>query len=535
MIELDPIRDRLQGVIREQMDANQVPGMAWALTDRERTLWVAAQGYADLSAKVPLAADMLFAIGSIGKSFTSIALLQEHEAGNLDLDQPVTRYLPWFEVRSPYHRITIHHLLSHSSGLVSTYDFATSDWPHVFALRDTEVAGPPGQRFSYSNDGYKTLGLVLRAITGRPYGDVIRSRILEPLGMYATDPVITNETRKRLAVGHEPFYDDRPARRSDPLVRANWFETDTADGCLASCVGDLAIYLRMLLNRGRGPLGPVLSVQSFARMSSRVIEAEPGEWYGYGLGTFEHDGHTIIGHGGGMPGFVSAMTADMDAGVGAVVLANAAIDPEPIANYARQLLRAARTGASMPDAPVTHCDPTIVEDASEYEGTYLNENTSFKLVAKDKRLMMDWKAERLILERRGKDAFLVPHGDFAVFLLGFDRQAGCVVAATFGSDHYVNERYGGTLSNCAAPTAWSAYVGHYRSFSPWLSNFRVIVRRGSLFFVFPTGTEVRLIRAGDAHFKFDGWGDGIRFASVVDGHAIEATLVTSRYYRVDTP
>jgi D-alanyl-D-alanine carboxypeptidase len=227
---LNTVRDRLGAAIREHMDANQIPGMAWALTDKTETLWVGAHGYSDLTAKIPLTADMLFAIGSIGKSFTSIALLQEQEAGNLDLDQPVTRYLPWFEVRSPHDPITIHHLLSHSSGLGNTYDFATSDWPHVLALRDFEVVAAPAQRFSYSNDGYKTLGLVLRAITGRSYGDVVRSRILDPLGMYATHPTITSETRKTLAVGHEPFYDDRPARRSDPLVRVNWFETDTRTG-----------------------------------------------------------------------------------------------------------------------------------------------------------------------------------------------------------------------------------------------------------------------------------------------------------------
>jgi D-alanyl-D-alanine carboxypeptidase len=535
VIELDTIRERVDGVIREQMIADQVPGMAWALTDRERTLWVAARGYADLTARIPLTTDTLFAIGSIGKSFTSIALLQEHEAGNLDLDQPVTRYLPWFEVRSSFAPITVHHLLSHSSGLVSTFDFATSDWPHVFALRETEVAGPPGQRFSYSNDGYKTLGLVLRAITGRSYGDVIRSRILEPLGMNATDPVITQETRKRLAVGHEPFYDDRPARRSDPLARANWFETDTADGCLASSAGDLAIYVRMLLNRGRGPLGPILSEESFTRMSSRVIEDVSGEWwYGYGLGTFEQDGHTMIGHGGGMPGFVSAMTADMDAGVGAVVLVNTAIDAGLIANYARQLLRAAVTGGPVPDAPVRP-DPNIVEDAGEYEGTYVGVNTSFKLMAEDKRLLMDWKAERLMLERHGLDSFLVPHSDFALYLLGFERKDGRVVAVSFGSDYYVNERYDGSCSDCAAPGSWSAYVGHYRSFSPWLSNFRVIMRRATLFFVLPAGAEARLIPVCDARFKVDDWGHEIRFGSVVNGRAVEATLVTSKYYRVDTP
>jgi D-alanyl-D-alanine carboxypeptidase len=533
MIELNAIRDRLQAAVHEHMIAGKVPGMAMALTDRTQTLWVAAEGYADLSAGTPLNSDMLFSIGSIGKSFTSIALLQEHDAGNLDINEPVTQYLPWFKVQSAHDPIAIHHLLSHSSGLVNTYDFAPSDWPHVLALRETEVAGPPGQRFSYSNDGYKTLGLVLRAITGQPYGDVIRSRILEPLGMRSTDAVINQETRKRLAVGHLSFYDDRPARRSDPLAPVNWFETDTADGCLASTAGDLAIYLRMLLNRGRGPLGPILSERSFARMCSRVIEVVPGEWwYGYGLNISEQNGHTIIGHGGGMPGFTSAITADMDAGVGAVALINAEVDPGPMADYARQLLRAEAFGGPVPDSP-TIPDPTIVENAHEFEGSYRGDNGSFKLAADGNRLLMDWKAERLMLERRGVDRFLVPHRDFALFLLGFERRHDRIVAASYGADHYVNERYDGPPSS-AVPQAWSAYPGHYRSFSPWLSNFRVILRRGSLFLVFPSGEEVLLIPTGDARFKFHDLGGEIRFASVIDGRAIEATLVGSKYYRTNT-
>src|SRR5215467_3440489 len=112
MIELDTVCARLESAIRKQMDAQNIPGLALALTDRTQTLWVTTRGYADLKAKIPVTEDTRFAIGSIGKSFTSIALLQEHEAGRLDLDQPVTRYLPWFKVQSRYEPITIHHLLT---------------------------------------------------------------------------------------------------------------------------------------------------------------------------------------------------------------------------------------------------------------------------------------------------------------------------------------------------------------------------------------------------------------------------------------
>ena len=145
---------------------------------------------------------------------------------------------------------------------------------------------------------------------------------------------------------------------------------------------------------------------------------------------------------------------------------------------------------------------------------------------------MEWNAERIVLEVRGCDTFLVPHNDFALFLLGFERHDGHVIAASFGSDYYFRKGHRGSSGPADVPPHWSAYVGHYRSFSPWLSNFRVG----------PCGegrssscAEVRLIPAGDTSFKLDEWGGGIRFGSVVEGRAIEATLGTSKYYRVDAP
>src|SRR5215208_6260838 len=95
----DALFAQLDRIIERRMAADNTPGLALALTDRERTLRVATYGFADLGARTPVTPDTLFEIGSIGKSFTSLALLCEHEAGNLDLQAPVARYLPWFEVR----------------------------------------------------------------------------------------------------------------------------------------------------------------------------------------------------------------------------------------------------------------------------------------------------------------------------------------------------------------------------------------------------------------------------------------------------
>src|SRR5215210_4301207 len=151
------------------MATDNTPGLALALTDRERTLQISTYGFADLAARTPVSPETWFEIGSIGKSFTSLALLQEHEAGNLDLQAPVSRYLPWFETRSTFPPITIHHLLSHTAGIISGVDPSPSIEAQVWAMRELAPGSAPGTSFHYSNLGYKVLGLVLARLAGQPY------------------------------------------------------------------------------------------------------------------------------------------------------------------------------------------------------------------------------------------------------------------------------------------------------------------------------------------------------------------------------
>src|SRR5215218_9310636 len=258
----------------------------FAQLDRIIERRVATYGFADLAARTPVTPDTLFEIGSIGKSFTSLALMLEHEAGNLDLQAPVARYLPWFAVRSAFPPITVHHLLSHTAGVIAGTDPTPGVADQVWALRETEAATAPGTGFHYSNVGYKALGLVLERLTGQGYGDAIRSRVLAPLAMTASEPAITNALRPRLAVGYASLYDDRPAHPSHPLVPATWLETESGDGSLASTPEDMAVYLRMLLNRGRGARDRLLSEAGFAAMTQRIIAIRAGAeptCYGYGL------------------------------------------------------------------------------------------------------------------------------------------------------------------------------------------------------------------------------------------------------------
>ncbi len=564
MTDYQPAFARLDEFVERCLAEDGTPGVALVLTDRNRTLRVTTYGYADLASLMPVRPDHLFEIGSIGKSFTSIALLQLREAGRLDLHAPVADYLPWFRVRSEYPPITAHHLLSHTAGIITGTDFAPDARYQVWALRDT-VATEPGVRFQYSNLGYKALGLLLTRVTGQEYADIILSRILTPLGMTATDPVITNATRLRLATGHSPRYDDRPPHPSHGLVPATWLETDTADGCLASTAANMAAYVRMLLNRGAGPHGRLLSEESFALLTQRAIavpEWGEGTFYGYGLSISEADGHTYVGHGGGMPGYVSAIMADLDDGLGVAVLLNGPGRPTAIARTALQLLRAAHQGQELPPLPPAR-ERHKVERATDYAGIYRSGPKTLTLEADGERLLLHHDDGRIPLEPRGADAFYVDHPDFALYLLHFGRdagagggdrqdsegdgtdegnQAGKVVEAFHGHDWYIGDGHASSTTS-DYPPEWDAYVGHYRSFNPWVSNFRVLTRKDRLLLIAPTdadglGGDTYLVPLAPGEFRVgedERRPERVRFDTVVDGQALRAFLADGEYYRSFTP
>mgnify|MGYP000089751315 CR=1 FL=1 len=531
---------RLDRYVEQKMQAGDIPGLALALTDREQTLHVATYGFADVAARAPVTPDTLFEIGSISKSFTSIALLQLWEEGRLDLDAPVSRYLPWFQVRSCYEPITLHHLLSHTAGIITGTEFTAEGRYAVWALRNTEAGAPPGVYFHYSNDGYKTLGLVLEEVLGQPCGQVVQQRLLDPLGMASTEPVITHSTRCRLAVGYEPFYDDRPLARGGALAPATWLETATGDGSIASTPADMAVYLRMLLNRGRGPRGRLLSEAGFALLTQPAIAmAEEGEerdtFYGYGLDVRCCDGRTVIGHGGGMVGYRAHVLADLTDGLGAVALINGPGEPKEVAQFALTLLSAARRGRELP--PLPPLDPQRVERAAEYTGLYCGAAGSLRLVAEGERLFLEHGSERVPLELRGTDRFYADHPAWARFLLRCGRQEGRVVEVFHGPDWYAGERYTGPTA-FEHPPQWAAYTGHYRSYNPWYSNFRILLRKGALVLVEPWGEEEPLTALEDGSFRVgadERSPERLRFDTVVNGQAVHANLSGGDYYRTFTP
>lgn len=533
----------LDRYVEQRMQEGLGPGVALALTDRRGLLAVRTYGLADVAAQEPVTPETLFEIGSISKTFVAAALMRQREAGRLDLHAPVTDYLDWFEVQSAYEEpITIHHLLSHTAGIVGMINTAPCSRYSPWKLRDTSTGFAPGEHFHYSNVGYRTLGYVIEELAGKPYAEALRVGVLEPLGLTESEATITHDIRERLAVGYSTtHYDDRPAPPNESPFQVTWFEVTGAPGSLACTPADLATFLRMLLNWGQGERGQFLSQESLGLMTQPYIQSDwDGLAHGYSLFVGEReefDGHMIVQMGGEQIGYESTLMGDMDAGVGVVMFVNSFYVPWTETHFALRVLQALARGADLPELPAPQPPQAGVDNAAEYAGVYVAGEKSFEIVAEGDQVVMLYKDERVALEHKYPDVFYAPHPDFKLSILKFGRAEGAVVEALHGGDWYRGEGYAGP-SEFDYPAQWEAYVGHYRTYSPWMSNFRFYVRQGQAYLQWWGEFEQPLTVLDDGSFRV-GWEvyspERLSFDCFAGGQALRAKLSGGEYYRVDTP
>jgi CubicO group peptidase (beta-lactamase class C family) len=392
------------------LESGIAPAAALAVTDGDSTLLACSYG--------PASPGALWPVASIGKSFTAVVALQLVEEGLLDLHAPVTDYVPWLSVRTPGGPVTLHHLLTHTAGLVESSDLAPASTYDVVALAGAETGYAPGEHRHYSNLGYRVVGPILEAATGRPYPQLLQERVLDRLAMRASSPAMLHETRRLLPGGHVPFYDDRPWRREHGLVPGPWVESAEADGCVCCSAEDLAAYLRALWAGG-----DLLSSESLAAMKTPHPPHE-GDGYGYGLDV-DHGG---FGHGGDMLGYVSYMRADSAAGLGVVAFANGFGGAWWLGEGALAI-----AAGREPPEPELEPEPELVDDGScpaewaAFPGRFRTHNPwlpTFLVAAREGGLVLgiDWLngSERYGLAPVGDGTFRVGEPDWTPERIGFD-------------------------------------------------------------------------------------------------------------------
>ena len=285
-------------------------------------VWQEALGVADTEAATEATPDTQYRIGSITKTFTAVGILQLRDAGELSLDDPLTRFLP-----ESSHGPTLGRMLAHSSGLqreppgeIWETMQAPSREELLAGTADAEQVLDPGSWWHYSNLAFALLGEVVARAHGGSWEDALQANILDPLGLARTTPAAAAPAARGYFV--EP-YSDAVRLEPDPDLGGAG-----ALGKLWSTTGDLAKWGAFLAAGDER----VLKASTLEQMAHVRAMVDHEGWklaWGTGLELYRRDDHVFVGHGGAMPGHLAGLAVNRKTGIGAAVLTNSGAGPSP--------------------------------------------------------------------------------------------------------------------------------------------------------------------------------------------------------------
>ncbi|MBF4695531.1 serine hydrolase domain-containing protein [Fusibacter ferrireducens] len=303
-------------IIQEEMQAMQIPGLAIAIVSGSEPIYLKGFG------KINDAGDKVtektaFIIGSSSKSFTAMAIMQMSEAGVLNIDDPVLKYLPEFGSIKDADEVTIRQLLDHTSG------FSTYEGMKVFnekaggrlsqfikKLHHFRLSRKPGASFEYSNLNYVLLGAIVEVVSGMSYEAYLVQNIFEPLDMKCTFA----EYQKALNYGLEKGY--QPVLGLLRQTAYDFHPEIIPAGYIVSCAEDMAKYLIANLNGGCYNNSRILSESAICTLHTKSSKASDH----YGLGWFDYD--ELVHHGGSAENYHANMMLIPSRGLGIAILYN---------------------------------------------------------------------------------------------------------------------------------------------------------------------------------------------------------------------
>lgn len=319
-------------VVAKGLQGLNVPGLAVAIVVGNEVVLAKGYGYRDLEKKTPMTTDTIMAIGSSSKAFTTFAMGTLVDAGRLEWDVPLRRYIPWFKLTdaSTSERITPRDLVTHRSGLprhdlVWYNNYSASREEFVRRLAYLEPTADLREKFQYNNLMFLTAGYLVETLTGKKWEDSIRGLVLEPLGMMRTNfSVLDSQKDDDFA-----FPYDEKKGKLERIPFRNITNIGPA-GAINSCVNDMSRWLMVHLNSGKLKDKPIIQPQTLQDMhlahmptgqTPDIAELSPAS---YGMGWFvdTYRGHGRVHHGGNIDGFSAMVSMFPGDGIGFVVLSN---------------------------------------------------------------------------------------------------------------------------------------------------------------------------------------------------------------------
>ncbi len=289
------LQEAIDAVLDEATNGSpRVPGVSAAVTDRDGTIYEGARGVRNMGTEEPFTPDTVCAIFSTTKAIGGAACLQLMESGELDLDAPAKEYIPRIgalqvldgfdddgqpRLRAPKRDITTRHLLTHTAGFA--YDFFNDEYTRLaneqdqpwvvdasWASIETPLLFDPGERWEYGSN-IDWAGMVVEGITGKRLGEVMKERILGPLGMDDTAFTMTPSMQERMATIHAREDDDGALTPLDGVILPQDPEVHMAGHGLYGTATDYVKFIRMWLNEGRSDQGEQILAPETVRMASR--------------------------------------------------------------------------------------------------------------------------------------------------------------------------------------------------------------------------------------------------------------------------
>ena len=339
----------LDTFVTQMMEDYNVPGVGLAVVEDGKVSYIKGYGVRDVETDAPVTPDTEFPIGSTTKSFTALDMMILVDEGSVDLDAPVTTYIPEFELSNPDYTalVTVRDLLSHTTGLVrtdaSTFDLSVTTEDIINAVATTPLAGKPGEMFVYSNVNTIVAGEIIKRVSGESWEDFTHKRVLEPLGMN-TATLSVDELKRHENIATPSLLNVRQGKLEDTDYLA--LGADVPAGAVNASAADMARYALFQLGDG----APLISQASLDEMHTPQIAAPgfnlPGiaadqaraaaknpddvppslvthEHYGFYWGIDTFLGETLVQHGGNVIGATANVTLLPGQDSGVVILANA--------------------------------------------------------------------------------------------------------------------------------------------------------------------------------------------------------------------
>lgn len=345
---------RIAATLQQKMHAAQIPGLAVGIITGGKVAYRRGFGVADINTRQPVTADTVFQLGSDSKMFVGIAMMQLKSQGKIDLDAPVTRYLPYFQLADARYRdITLRQILSHRSGMpycveddaCNKLDYQAPQFDagalerHVREMASVKLLSTPGAAMQYSDIGFETIGDIIAKVSGESFEDYVQRHIFTPLAMQHSSFLLRDMPPAALASPHV----------ADPALKVNDFfpysRQHAPSSHLLSSVNDMNRFALAQLQRGKLDGVRILPASAYDTMwHPEIPTAIPSPWERtLGLGWFlgEHDGHRLVGHGGGDTGFACGFVMAPEDGLAVVVMINKQDSAEDMASDVMALLLAA--------------------------------------------------------------------------------------------------------------------------------------------------------------------------------------------------